>query len=149
MSSWLVCSVPPTLPLPAYFQVRWPTETLYTRLEASTLPLRLAAGAHDHSSARTCWCRTETGLQLPHLPSASQKKKTKKHTHNPWVRWQFSSVTKGLASVPQDTPSSVGGIERMTWVSILPVGSGLSSMPPNFVSNHLQIASVCVSQRSL
>ena len=80
VSSWLVCSVPPTLPLPAYFQVRWPTETLYTRLEASTLPLRLAAGAHDHSSARTCWCRTETGLQLPHLPSASQKKKKNK-TH--------------------------------------------------------------------
>ena len=84
---------------------------------------------------------------FPTFPQLLKKKKKK--THNPWVRWQFSSVTKGLASVPQDTPSSVGGIERMTWVSILPVGSGLSSMPPNFVSNRLQIASVCVSQRSL
>ena len=58
-------------------------------------------------------------------------------------------MTKGLASVLQDTPSSDGGIERMTWVSILPVGSGLPSVSPDFASNHLQIASVCGSQQSL
>ena len=75
VSSWLICSVPPTFPFPAYFQVRWPTETLYTRLEASTLPLHLAARAHYHSSAHTCWCRIVADLQLPHRSLASQKNK--------------------------------------------------------------------------
>lgn len=42
-------------------------DTCHQRASALPASGRMAAGAHFHLAAGSCWCATAAGLQLPHL----------------------------------------------------------------------------------
>lgn len=82
----------------------------------------VAAHAHQHLSAGSCWCRIAAGLWLVPSPSLEPFLSF----YNTGVRWMFSPVRRLLSTVGYSIIKAEG-TERMTWTSVCCVDSGLSS----------------------